>query len=367
MKATFNLPELTALVKSVNSIAPTRDALNVLRCVMLETESTGIMRVCATDLNIRVERRAAAEVAESGQLLVNARLLAGILQKLDSDTVTISGTDDKRASIEGGYASYSLPTLPPETYPSADTPNCEDIAAVKGIPSLVRRVVFAAAAESKLPTMRCVNLIFTADGLKAAACDGSRLAVAKAESKSKTEQSILVPAASLLKLSGLVADRDELHIGVADKNVFFKKEDFVFSARLVEGRSINADSMLKSVQSVFTMLTDARAMYRAASAASSVGGEQNVFSLCFRGSSICVKCGSENGQSQQSIKAVALSGTPAGEYWYDQAQLLGCLRAMKGSLMLDVGQRGILVMRTDDLCCLQTSRRRPANAEDKAA
>ena len=37
-----------------------------------------------------------------------------------------------------------------------------------------------------------------------------------------------------------------------------------------------------------------------------------------------------------------------------------CLAALGGTLILEVGQSGVLVMRTDDLVCLQMSRRKPA-------
>ena len=57
---------------------------------------------------------------------------------------------------------------------------------------------------------------------------------------------------------------------------------------------------------------------------------------------------------------MALSGTPEGEYWYNPQQLSQCLSALGGTLMLEVGQNGVLVMRTDDLVCLQLSRRKPA-------
>ena len=56
---------------------------------------------------------------------------------------------------------------------------------------------------------------------------------------------------------------------------------------------------------------------------------------------------------------MALSGAPEGEYWYSALQLSQCLAALGGTLMLEVGQNGVLVMRTDDLVCLQLSRRKP--------
>ena len=54
-----------------------------------------------------------------------------------------------------------------------------------------------------------------------------------------------------------------------------------------------------------------------------------------------------------------------GVYWYNPAQLMECLKALNGTLMLEVVQHGALLLKTDDLVCFQTATREPKAIELK--
>ena len=125
------------------------------------------------------------------------------------------------------------------------------------------------------------------------------------------------------------------------------------------------DLLLRSVQSSFTILTDAAALYEVVSAVSVVADDYGVLSLRFADNRIRVRCEGANCSSARDLEVVALFGTPEGEYWYNARQLSQCLAALGGTLMLEVGQNGVLVMRTDDLVCLQLSRRKPTPLRTK--
>lgn len=359
MKAILNRLELLSLAKAADSIAPNLAAMDALKGVLLEADDDGKVTVAATNLEVALERRMNAEILQPGQLVLNARLFADMLELLGGETVTISGEDGKRVEITSESAGYSIPALPAKSFPRMEIPFPEDTVPVTGIPAMARRTVFAVSENEAQPLMRCVNLIFTSEGLRAVGCDGSRLAAAKGDSKSEGSVSMLIPAASLGKLAHLIGNKDELYVGTTGKTVVFTKEDFVFSARLMEGNFIDADRMLASVKSGFTILTDAAALWEAVSSVTVVAGESNSFSLRFQEGRLTIRCESENGSSSREMDVVPLAGTPSGEYWYNHRQLSDCLKALNGTLMLEVGQNGILLMRTDDLVCLQMSKRKP--------
>lgn len=359
MKAILNRLELLSLAKAADSIAPNLAAMDALKGVLLEAADDGKVTVAATNLEVALERRMSAEILQPGQLVLNARLFADMLELLGGETVTISGEDGKRVEITSESAGYSIPALPAKSFPRMEIPFPEDTVPVTGIPAMARRTVFAVSENEAQPLMRCVNLIFTSEGLRAVGCDGSRLAAAKGDSKSEGSVSMLIPAASLGKLAHLIGNKDELYVGTTGKTVVFTKEDFVFSARLMEGNFIDADRMLASVKSGFTIFTDAAALWEAVSSVTVVAGESNSFSLRFQEGRLTIRCESENGSSSREMDVVPLAGTPSGEYWYNHCQLSDCLKALNGTLMLEVGQNGILLMRTDDLVCLQMSKRKP--------
>ena len=300
-----------------------------------------------------------AQIQDAGALLIKAKLFANMLGVLGGETVTIRGEDGRQAEITSGSCRYTIPVLSVSNYPRAEIPFPEDTVTVKNIPSMAARTIFATAENEGKPAMRCVKLVFTSHGLKAVSYDGSRLASAKGDSRGEASASLLIPAGSLNKLAHLVGNKDELDVGTTGKSVVFMKEDFLFSARLLQGEHVDDDLLLRSVQGSFTILTDAAALYETVSAVSVLADDYGVLSLHFASNRVRVRCEGANCSSARDLDVVALSGTPEGEYWYDARQLSQCLAALGGTLMLEVGQNGVLVMRTDDLVCLQLSRRKP--------
>lgn len=359
MKITINRLEALALARAAESIAPSKATMDELRCVLLECGEDGKLTMAATNNEVALERRMPAQVREPGALLLNAKLFANMLGLLGGETVAIWGEDGRQAQIAGGTCRYTIPVLSAANYPRTEIPFPEDTVTVKNIPSMAARTIFAASDNESKPAMRCVKLVFTSHGLKAVSYDGSRLASAKGDSRGEASASLLIPAASLNKLARLVGNRDELDVGTTGKSVVFMKTDFLFSARLLDGEHVDDDLLLRSVQSSFTILTDAAALYDAVSAISVVADDYGVLSLSFAGNRIRVRCEGANCSSIRDMEVVALSGAPEGEYWYNARQLSQCLAALGGTLMLEVGQNGVLVMRTDELVCLQMSRRKP--------
>ena len=79
--------------------------------------------------------------------------------------------------------------------------------------------------------------------------------------------SLLIPAASLGKLSNMCQDKDEFRVGTTGKSIVFFRENFLFSARLMEGGYIDTDQLVGSIRNAFTVLTDIHDMRAALSSA----------------------------------------------------------------------------------------------------
>ena len=133
----------------------------------------------------------------------------------------------------------------------------------------------------------------------------------------------------------------------------------------MEGPYLAVSQVLSNLKQQFTVLTDAALLRDTILQALSVTGTQNRFSLSFAGNRLTVRCESEYGVSETAMDVVALSGEPAGVYWYNPAQLMECLKALNGTLMLEVVQHGALLLKTDELVCFQTAAREPKAIEAK--
>ena len=357
MRITVNRQELLAAAQDAARIAPAASPLDVLKCALLSAED-GKLTVAATNIETALERKLTAQIEEEGSAVMNARLLCGMLSLMEDEAVSIAG-EGCTLTVKGSTASYVMTIPDRANYPRMEIPFPADTVPVTGIPAMAKRTVFAVAEDDSKPMMKCVHLMFTSDGLRAVGSDSYRIAVAKGDSKSTGAVSFLIPATSLSALAQLVTNKDQLRVGTTGKTLVFIKENFLFSARLMEGRYFDADQLLSRVQGAFTVLTDAEKLRQTVMSVNAVSGRQTRFCLAFQGNILRVTYESEYGISVQELEVVPLSGTPCGRYWYTPGKLTECLKALAGTLMLEVAANGALLMRTDDLTCVQMPVREP--------
>ena len=330
MKFTVNRTELLAAAQNAERIAPRVSTIEILQCAYLQAEQD-TLTVASGNLEIALEQQLPAQIENEGSVVVKAPLLSGMLRLLDGERVTFQMKNGKLV-VSSGNAEYAIPVMDAAQYPRMEIPCPAATVPVSGIPSLTKRTAFAVSEDTARPMLKCVNLIFGADGLQAVSTDSFRIASAKGDRESRGNISFLVPAASLEKLAGLVSDREKLQVGTTGKAIVFRKENFLFAARIMEGPYLAVSQVLSNLKQQFIVLTDAALLRDTILQALSVTGTQNRFSLSFAGNRLTVRCESEYGISETAMDVVALSGEPAGVYWYSPTQLLECLKALNGTL-----------------------------------
>lgn len=358
-----NRLELLAAAQNAESLTPANSPVDILECALLTVEEGGLT-VCAGNLEMGMECRVPVTVRDAGTLAVNARLLSAMLRLLEGETVSLCQEDKNAVTLKGGEAVYTVMTKDPKEYPRMEISLPEQTVTISGLPAMSRRTVFAACEDEAHPLLRCVHLTFSEEGLRAVSSDGFRIAAAKGQGKGEAVE-LLLPAASLEKLAQLVSNRDELRVGITESATIFQKEGLLFSARRMEGNFLNTDQVLKGVKPAFSLLTDGVALREGLCRVCLENRTHSRFSVNFNGNSIKMTWESQWGTSSTELEALALSGLPAGTFWYNPDKLLGCLKALKGSVILKVCQAGTLVLETDELICLQMAMREPDSTAQK--
>lgn len=361
MKFTVNRTKLLAAAQNAERVAPRVSAIEILQCAYLQAEQD-TLTVASGNLEIALEQQLPAQIETEGCAVIKAPLLSGMLRLLEGETVTFQMKNGTLV-ISSETAEYTIRVMDAAAYPRMEIPCPAATVPVSGIPALTKRTVFAVSEDAARPMLKCVNLIFGADGLQAVSTDSFRIASAKGDRESRGNISFLIPAASLEKLAGLVENRDKLQVGTTGKTIVFTKENFSFAARVMDVQYLAVSQILSGLKSRFTVLTDSTLLRDTVSQTLSVKGLQNRFCLSFAGNRLNIRCESENGISETGLDVVALSGSPEGTFWYNAEQLLECLRALNGTLMLEVVQHSALLLKTDALVCFQTAVREPKAIE----
>ena len=350
----------TYTVKRATTIAPPDSPLDVLKGVLLESDSARkMLTVTSTNLEVALVEKIPCSAQEDGALVYSARTLTEMLQRLPEDTVEISRKENRgRMTLTSGSVSYEVDVWDRGAFPKPDLPFPEDTVKVSGIPAVAQHTVFATAQDKDKPLLRCVNLMFTDAGLRAAGSNGMCIVTAKGDDQSTGDISLLVPALSLGKLAGMCKDEDEFRVGTTGKSIVFFKENFLFSARLMEGGYIDTNALLKTITNSFTVLTDTKEMREALSSVLSVAPDGRV-NLAFEDQKLVFRCSSDWGNASVGIDVIALTGAPTGSYWYSAKQLATCLKALGGTITLGIAQGGMLTISTQDAYYLQNVMRAP--------
>ena len=363
MHITINRAELLAAVKRASTIAPPDSPLDVLRGVLLETDSAdGMLTVTSTNLEVSLAEKLPCTVHEDGALVFAAK---------DACEKCSSGSRRKPTELcrrenrgrmtfsQAAVAGYSVDVWDMGAFPKPDLPFPEDTVKVSGVPSMAQHTVFATAQDQSKPLLRCVNLMFTSTGLRAAGSNGSCIVTAKGDDQSTGDISLLIPASSLGKLAGMCGNEDVFRVGTTGKSIVFFKENFLFSSRLMDGGYIDTDSLLKTITNSFTVLTDIKEMRDALFSVMPVAPDGRV-RLSFQDQRLLFHCSGDLGSASAGIEVIALTGTPTGEYWYSARQLTSCLKALGGTITLGIAQGGMLTISTQDAYYLQNVMRAPA-------
>lgn len=368
MNATVNRMELLNAAIRAASIAPSASPIKEMTGTLLETDrSTGKITVTATNIETSLEQKILCRASEDDAVAVNAKLLAAMLGKLAGDEVELFREPGRpQFRLRSGDAEYLAGAWERGSFPKMAIPFPEDTVKISGIPTTARRTVFAAAREKSgnmaQPLLKCVNLMFTEDGLRAAGSDGACVISAKGDTASTGNISLLIPAPSLEKLARLCSDTDEFRVGTTGKSIVFLRENFAYSARLMKGAYIDLEQLTGSLQRLFTVLTDVPDLRGSLETAAAVDPDGKAM-LAFEGQRLSFHCMGVYGKGASAVAVIPLAGTPKGEYWYMSERLAACLRALSGTVQLSVAQGGMLLLETEDAFYIQTGVRAPAVPE----
>ena len=363
MNITINRAELLSAVQKATAIASEDAPLEPLKGVLLEADAVaGTLTLTATNIETSLEQKLACTAGEDDAVVMNAKLLAGMLGLMSGETAQLRRRPGTRVlTLRSGETIYSWGIGERGEFPKIELPFPEDTVKLSGIPSMARQTMFATSEDKDKPLMRCVNLMFTREGLKGVGYNGRCLVAAKGDDKSAGNISLLLPANSLEKLAGLCSDADEFNVGVAGKFLVFQRPGLTFGAMLMEGDYMDTDRLMNNIRNQFTLLTDVAELRRTLKTVAAVDPKGRV-KLAFDGGRITFSCKGELGSAVEQLDTAPLTGIPRGEYWYQIPDLTACLRSLSGTATLGIAQAGMLDLSTEHAYYMQTAMREPAAA-----
>jgi len=245
MKVTVERAALLKSLGHVHRVVERRNTIPILANVLIKADRASLS-FKATDLDLEVTEKIAAEVAPGGATTVPAHMFYEIVRKLPEGAQVVLEASGDRAvlAIRAGRSRFTLQTLPESDFPdlaAGEVSHRFKLGAVS-LKRLIDKTQFAISTEE---TRYYLNGIYLhtagsakAPTLRAVATDGHRLAQVELPLPEGAAgiPGIIVPRKTVGEVQRLIENNEaEVTVELAPGKIRFTLGDVVLTSKLIDG------------------------------------------------------------------------------------------------------------------------------------
>ncbi|MCL1790330.1 MAG: DNA polymerase III subunit beta [Peptococcaceae bacterium] len=271
-------------VQTVQRAVPLKSPMLTLQSILL-TALDNRITFAATDMEIGIRYSHAAEIEEEGSVLLPAKLLFEIIRRLPEDIIECE-SKGRNFILRYGDADFTINGYDPEEYPEIGgfIPTTTMTLPGKILKKFIQQVYFASKIDEESGNIFSgILLEIQGENLTLAATDTHRMAVNTGnfsttgrnpggnvvELVPKTKQSWIIPNKSMMEISRLLRNDDEVTIEGHRESarINFKFSDTEVLTRLINGQYPNYKQVIPNQSGntiIFTRTVLLEAVERAA-------------------------------------------------------------------------------------------------------
>lgn len=242
MKFSCEKALLQAAVNTASRAASLKSAVPSLEGLLIEAH--GDLKVSGYDLKTGIIASLPADVAEEGDIVINARLFGEIIRKLPDDVVSITVDEKLMTHISCGMSEFDIMGISAADYPELPSVDYQNSIYVPEavLKAMIGQTIFAVSTNEARP-IHTGSLFELENGmLTIVSVDGYRLALRReAIEKSEMEStSFVVPGTALSEVEKIASDgEDPVKITLGSKHIMFTIGATVLISRRLEGEFLN--------------------------------------------------------------------------------------------------------------------------------
>ncbi len=253
MKLKIKKDEILKGLQRIQGVVDKKNTMPILSNMLLVADGTGI-EIIATDLEIGLRGRYAADVEKPGAVTVSAKKMFEIVRELPEEDIQISVEEGNWVKIMSGHSQFKLVGLPKDEYPSMPDVAEEGMIAMDGetLRDMIKKTLYATGENDARYVLNglYVHLSPAKGGLnvRMVGTDGHRLSmidrIVEAEHK---EESVIVPKKAMIELRRLLEEdssQEGFQIGFSKNHALFKRDGLVMVSKLIDGNYPNYQQVL---------------------------------------------------------------------------------------------------------------------------
>ena len=253
MKLKIKKDEILKGLQRIQGVVDKKNTMPILSNMLLVADGKGV-EIIATDLEIGLRGRYAADVEKPGAVTVSAKKMFEIVRELPEEDVQIRVEEGNWVKIVSGHSQFKLVGLPKEEYPSMPDVAEEGMITMDGVTlrDMIKKTLYAAGENDARYVLNglYVHLSPAKGGLniRMVGTDGHRLSMIDriVEAKHK-EESVIVPKKAMIELRRLLEEdssQEGFQIGFSKNHALFKRDGLVMVSKLIDGNYPNYQQVL---------------------------------------------------------------------------------------------------------------------------
>lgn len=298
---------LSAAIDGVSKAVTPRSNTPVLEGILLKAEGFQLT-LTGYDLEMGIVTTIEANVKEPGDIVLNAKLLSSMINRMPAGQVRIESAENGKTTIEGGVAHFEIQSMSASDFPELPNTGAEETLSIKTgvLRDMIDRTLYAVSTDERKPAHTGERFEIERNKMTIVALDGYRLAIVERPVTAVKDISIIVPAKTVSEVSHLLPNDDEelVHICANRRYVVFMTAGYTIMSRLIEGEFLAYRNVIPSGSRTSVVL-ETRSFIDTIERASLIITERlkNPLRITFAANRVVVRCQTNLGRVSDEFNA----------------------------------------------------------------
>jgi DNA polymerase-3 subunit beta len=248
MKLTIKKEEILKGLQRIQGVVEKKNTMPILSNMLLTADDKGV-EIVATDLEIGLRGRYAAEVEKPGSVTVSAKKMYEIVRELPAEDIQIKVEGGNWVKVTSGHSQFKLVALPKDEFPALPDVAEEGMITIAGetLREMIKRTLYSVGENDARYVLNglFVHMTPAKNGLniRMVGTDGHRLSMIDRVIDAKhKEESMIIPKKAMMELRRILeedASAAELQIGFSKNHALFKRDGLIMVSKLIDGNYPN--------------------------------------------------------------------------------------------------------------------------------
>lgn len=242
MKFSCEKSTLLDAIHTASRAVSNKSTIAVLEGLKITADSK--LTLTGYNLSIGIRTVIEADIIQTGEIVLNAKLLGDIIRKLPNDIIFFETDDKLLTTIKCGKAIFNLVAFSPDDFPQIPDVNCGKQIKISQpiLKSMIAQTIFAVSDNEAKPIHTGCLFEIEQNKLNVVAVDGYRLSIRRETLENTLENmKFVVPGNALREIERILSDNNEKIVSIYpdEKHILFEINQTVFITRLIDGEFLN--------------------------------------------------------------------------------------------------------------------------------